>query len=299
VFGRKVPGAKFYLEHEFLNVGAKEQLIRRHAITSVLSPIEPKHIRAKIGYYRPGWTPKEAIEKSQMVLVDGSRLINQRKTQHYLFTQAYSMIMAEINKRKPGDPKDKPVSLVMDEVYSLLSIKGMAEEVGMLSPLYRSRKLHLYIVLQALAQLAPELRRQIWSIGNLMCFAVSNFDEAYEIAQQLFKYDVKKIKFPAANEKGQPITDPDRSQYLAIANQIQRFDHRECIMRRYMSEKNLDKYVRHIPKTKENPSYPVEDGVSELKERLLKARGIRVRDALEIINKRTLKISRPKVASRA
>jgi hypothetical protein len=82
--------------------------------------------------------------------VNGSKLINQRNTQHYLFTQAYSLIMAEINKRRPGNPEDEPVALVMDEVYSLLSIPGMAEEIGMISPLYRSRKLELYVVIQAL-----------------------------------------------------------------------------------------------------------------------------------------------------
>ncbi len=102
--------------------------------------------------------------------------------------------MSEINKRTPGDSNDKPVALVMDEVYSLLSIPGMAEEIGMLSPLYRSRKLELYVVLQALSQLAPELYRQIWSIGNIVCFGISNFDEAYELAQQLFRYEARTIK---------------------------------------------------------------------------------------------------------
>jgi hypothetical protein len=201
--------------------------------------------------------------------------------------------MAEINKRKPGNPKDNPVSLVMDEVYSLLSIKGMAEEVGMLAPLYRSRKLHLYIVLQALAQLAPELREQIWSIGNLVCFAVSNFDEAYEISQQLFKYHPKTEKLPRTSDIGHPIIEPDRGQYLSIANQIQRFGHRECIVRRFLDEKSLDKYARYIPQTKENPTTNLKESVSELKERLLVERGVRVQDALKVINHRTLKKNKP------
>jgi hypothetical protein len=292
-FGKYVPGAKFHLEHEYKNLKPNEQLLRRHAITSVLSPIEPEVIRARLGYIHPGWTPREAIEKNQLVLIDGSRLINQRKIQHYLFTQAYSLIMAEINKRKPGNPKDNPVSLVMDEVYSLLSIKGMAEEVGMLAPLYRSRKLHLYIVLQALAQLAPELREQIWSIGNLVCFAVSNFDEAYEISQQLFKYHPNTEKLPRTSDIGHPIIEPDRGQYLSIANQIQRFGHRECIVRRFLDEKSLDKYARYIPQTKENPTTNLKESVSELKERLLVERGVRVQDALKVINHRTLKKNKP------
>ena len=65
--------------------------------------------------------------------------------------------MQEINKRRPADPNDLPVSLVLDEVYSLLRIPGMADEIASLSPQYRSRKLQLYIVLQELAQVSREL----------------------------------------------------------------------------------------------------------------------------------------------
>jgi len=257
----------------------------------MLGVIEPKNIRARIGYYRPGWTPKGAIEKGLIVLVDGSELINQRNTQHYLFTQVYSLIMQEINKRQPGDPNDRPVALVMDEVYSLLAIPGMAEEIGMLSPLYRSRKLELYIVLQALSQLAPNLRRQIWSIGNIVSFAISDFDEAYDLAQQLFKYEGDTIRRAAPTQSSQPILEPDRGQYLKIANQIQRMKHRECIVRRYMSEKQLDRYVRYVAQTKEISNVQPEEQVDDIKERLLKERGVRVKDSLEVINKRKLTLA--------
>src|SRR3990170_4305875 len=254
----------------------------------MLGAVESREIRAKVGYYRPGWTPKEAIEKGLIVLINGARLINQKNAQHYLFTQVYSLILHEINKRTPGNPDDQPVALVMDEVYSLLSIPGMAEEVGMLSPLYRSRKLELYIVLQALSQLAKNLREQIWSIGNVVCFAVSDFNEAYEMAQQIFKYIPTTVKLPAKTEVQQPITEPDRGQYLAIANWLQRLNHRECIIKRYYSEQLLDKYVRHVPRTKDHPpTHPTND-LQQLKDALLEKRGVLVRDALEVINKRTM-----------
>jgi len=197
--------------------------------------------------------------------------------------------MNEINKRIPGDPKDKPVALVMDEVYSLLSIPGMAEEVGMLSPLYRSRKLELYIVLQALSQLALTLRQQIWSIGNVVSFAVSNFEEAYEIAQQIFAYRPDTVKLDPKTDTQQPMLEADRGQYLQIANDIQRMQHRECIMRRYVSEKVLDRHTLWVRKTKDVSTSDVK--LLELKENLLKQRGVRVRDALEEINKRDLPIT--------
>jgi hypothetical protein len=110
----------------------------------------------------------------------------------------------------------------------------------MLAPLYRSRKLELYIVLQALSQLALTLREQIWSIGNIVSFAVSNFQESYELAQQIFTYEPQTIKLTAKTDTSQPIVETDRGQYLQIANDIQRMKHRECIVRRYQSEKVLD-----------------------------------------------------------
>jgi len=287
-FGHKVPEAKWFLEKLYLNLRNQERELRSYAVLALLGSIEPRETRARVGYFQPGWTPQEAIEKGLMVLVTGARLINQRMTQHYLFTQVYSLIMAEINKRQPGNPNDRPVALVMDEVYSLLSIPGMAKEIGMLSPLYRSRKLQLYIVLQALSQLSPTLRDQIWSLGNIVCFAISNFDEAYELAQQLFPYAPNTIKVPARSERGQPIMEPDRGQYLAIANWIQRLKHRECVIRRYVSEKDMDRYVYYVPKTKENPANDIGETITEVKESLIRERGVRVRDALEIINQRKI-----------
>lgn len=290
-FGNKVPEAKWFMERMYLQLKPQERELRSYALLALLGAIEPRAARARVGFYRPGWTPKEAIQKGLMVLVNGSRLINEKNTQHYLFTQAYSLIMAEINKRQPGNPSDQPIALVMDEVYSLLSIPGMAEEVGMLSPLYRSRKLELYVVLQSLAQLAPVLREQIWSIGNVMSFAVSNFDDAYDVAQQLFRYDPLSVKLPTQFPISRPVIESDRSQYLTIANWIQRLQHRQCIVRRFWSEKKLDQHIRMVPKTRELPYRKIEDNLGEVKESLLKERGVLIRDALEVINQRKLTVA--------
>ena len=288
-FGNKVPEAKWFFQNAFLNLKHNERELRSYALLAMLGTIETPETRARVGFHTPAWTPREAIREGLMVLVNGARLINQRNTQHYLFTQVYSLIMSEINKRRPGNPNDKPIALVMDEVYSLLSIPGMAEEIGTLSPLYRSRKLELYIVLQSLSQLALTLKQQIWSIGNLVCFAISNFEEAYELAQQLFVYEPKTIKVAARSDTQQPIIEPDRGQYLKIANDIQRMTHRECIVRRYESERVLDKYVRWVKKTRETKNMPSEAAINELKERLLQKRGVRVSDALKEVNRRGVK----------
>jgi hypothetical protein len=296
-YGNKIPEAKWFFEKAFFSLKENERELRTYAILALLGVIETPTARARVGYPRPGWTPREAIRNGLMVIVNGGRLINQRNTQHYLFTQAYSLIMSEMNRRSPADPNDKPVALVMDEVYSLISIPGMAEEVGMLAPLYRSRKLELYIVLQSLSQLALTLRQQIWSVGNIVSFAVSNFEEAYELSQQIFIYDAKTIKLDAKSDSGQPIVETDRGQYLQIANDLQRMTHRECIIRRYQSEKVLDKYVLWVKQTRNTPQINVQK-VSELKEMLLKKRAVRVSAALDVINRRVL-VNAPKHTPKA
>ena len=152
--------------------------------------------------------------------------------------------------------------------------------------------MELYVVLQTLSQLAPTLREQIWSIGNVVCFAISNFEEAYEIAQQLFKYEPQSVKLAATTPDRQPVVEPDRGQYLTLANYIQRMNHRECIMRRYTSEKQLDPYVWHVSKTRPHPTNQPAIPTREIKEQILKERGVSVRDALEVINQRKLQVER-------
>ena len=291
-FGGNMPDTKFFLEKIYLGWKNEERELRCYAIVALLNMIEAREVRARLGYYRPGWTPKEAIEKGLMVIVDGSRLINQKNAQHYLFTQVYSLIMQEINRRIPGDPNDQPVALVMDEVYSLLGIPGMAEEVGMLSPLYRSRKLEPYIVLQTLSQLAPPLNKQIWSFGNKIIGAIENKDEAEEIARQLFKYDPRYMKQPARNPNQNSITEPEAGQDRIIADWIQNLKFREFLMRRFISEREVEPMVVHVTRTRSLPTHPPYCNVWELEDRLLKERGIPVRDALEVINQRKIEQER-------
>ena len=296
-FGFKVPELKWYFEREFLsgNVKGSERELRTYSLRAILGVVEPRETRARLGYYRPGWTTKEAIEKGLIVLVSGENLINQEQTQHYLFTQVYSLILAEINKRSPSNSGDLPIMLVLDEVYSLIQIPGMADEVGKISPLYRSRKLELIVVIQALWQLEKELREKIWSLGNVVCFALHDMNEAYEVSQQLFKYDPQTVKVPSRSDFGQPIIEPDRGQYLSHANWVQSLANRQCVMRRYESESRPDKFIRFVPRTKELPSgYPYEI-LGDVKASLLRERGVRVRDAMEVINQRKIMRKPPRV----
>ena len=292
-FGGSIPDAKWYFEKFFDELSDSEQYKRTSALLSVLGAVEPATTRAKLGYYKPAWTANGAVEKGQIILVDGSGLANHESSRDYLFMQAYSLIKAEIDKRIPDDPRDKPVSLVMDEVVSILRIPSMADEIASIPSQNRSRKLQLYIALQELNQVSKELRPHLWSLGNIVCFAMTNFDEAVEIAQQLFPYVPTDIKLPSKSEYAQPVTEISTGQYIKLANQIQRLNHRHCLIRYYKNERDMDQYIHDVLKTSDVPGGEVD--VWSLRERLLKEHGVPVRTALKEINERKLSIEIGKV----
>jgi hypothetical protein len=170
----------------------------------------------------------------------------------------------------------------------LIRIPGMAEEIGRISPQYRSRRLQMIVVIQALWQLAENLKEQIWSLGNVTCFGVEDFNEAYIVAKQLFQYDPSSIRFPPAHEADKPVGESDRGQFLKHANWLQHLKHRECVMRRYITEGEEEPFVAYIRQTSEKPSKPIDEPLLVIKERLLRRRAIPIEDALKSVNKRNL-----------
>jgi hypothetical protein len=186
------------------------------------------------------------------------------------------------------NPNDQPILLVIDEVPMLLKIPGMAEEIGKISPQYRSRGMNLILIIQALWQLAENLEEQIWSLGNVVSFGIDDFGEAFALSQQLFEYNPQSVKLEPTTARGQPVVEADRGQYLTAANWIQRLEHREAVMRSYINEAEQELFVRHIARTSEKPDSPLTESLAEIKDRLLRRRAIPVKDALKVINQRKL-----------
>ena len=290
-FGFREPAAKWYFEHEYLPrdvmKGTEKELTTR-ALRYILGKIEGREIRATLGYYKPGWTPKEATENGELVIIDGHELINQPEAQHYELMQNFSLVMSWINKREVDDPLYHPVMIGFDETYTVLQIQGMAEWLGMVSPLYRSRRIQLLIIIQALWQLNEQLAKQIWTLGNIVSFAVSNSDEAETIAKQLFVYDPKFVKHAPKTEYQNATTEPEAGQDRIIADWIQNLQARQFIMRRYETEQKKEKGVLFVPKTANTPITSSFIELTELKKILMKDRGVPIRDALEVINQRKL-----------
>ena len=298
-YGQFVPDAKWYLEKVLLREKLTPQ--GREASTKslidALSVIEPKPLRARYGTDKPGVTVQEVIEKSLIYFVGGSALNNQKNGQAFVFWDEYMSLKSIINKRTPHDDNDVPVLLVIDEVYQLFKIPGMAEEIGQISAYYRSRKLQLIMVIQAFWQLDEVLKDQIWNLGNLVTFALGNHDDAYKFSQQAFKYDQRQEKMPARSEGGQPILETDRGQYLTEADWIQNLGWRQMVMRRYINERERESFVTFIKRTRDKPQVHLAEPLESIKERLFKRRAIPIREALREINQRkiTFTTKRPSI----
>jgi hypothetical protein len=285
-FGHKVKGAQAYFKRQFLPQSEHERGLRSYTLRSVLGSLDPKPIRARVGYHTPSWTPKEAIRKGLIVLVSGERLINQEAALGILFNDVCSQILAVINERTPHDPNDKPVLMVIDEVPMLLEIKGMADEIGKVSPRYRSRKLQIIVIIHMLAQLDDDLQKKIWGLGNMVCFGIDSHKESYAITQQLFNFDPSGSRRP--REMDSPIADQDRTQYLVGANWLQHLPARAVVLKRWIDEGTEDKFVRFIRKTSDIQEKPLRESLTLTKERLLRRNSVPIKDALRVVNDRTL-----------
>jgi hypothetical protein len=293
-FGGFVPNAKWYLEKQLLRkeITATALEARTASLIGALGVIESGPLRARYGYIRPGITVREIIDKGLIYIVSGAKLTNQKKAQAWVYWDEYASLKAIINKRSPHDPNEKPVLLVIDEVYQLFEIKGMAKEIGLITSYYRSRKLQLMIIIQAFWQLDDKLKEQFWNLGNLVTFSLDNFDDSYKFAQQVFMYDPSSEKFPARSEIGQPIVEQDRGQYLTAANWIQNLKWRQMVMRRYVNEREKEQFVGFVRKTREKPEVQLPEPLDAIKERLLRRWAVEVEAALEVVNERSFKTVR-------
>ena len=287
-FGTRCPDAAWYFRREYLPKdimkGTEKELSSR-ALRYMFGKTSGISTRATLGYYKPTVTPKEVTEKGLLYIIDAHLMNNLPEAQHYLLMQQFSQIMSWINKREV-DADDPPAMIAFDETYTILKIPGMAEWLGMVSPIYRSRKIQLLIIIQALWQLDEQLAKQIWTLGNIVSFAVSNSNEAEEIAKQLFKYNPISVKQQALTPYQNPTTEPVAGQNRIYADWIQSLQARQMIMRRYITEQKREEYVQFVNKTADTPIAPLNISLPDLKEYLINSRGVSVRDALEEINKR-------------
>jgi hypothetical protein len=227
------------------------------------------------------------MEKGQIVIVSGERLLNQKDLLGYLMVQRHSLYLQEINKREPN--RDYPYSFeVIDELPMLLKIEGMSEGIADIASWYRGRKVCLMVIIQSLSQLSENLLERAWTFGNFVTFAMGYFAEAEQIGYNQLQYDPLRVKQYPLNAFQNPTTEPHRGQYAQYANWIQNLKHRECLVKRYFSEAKRDPYVRHVRRTPELPPAPPTEAYEAYQDRLIRSRAVPIREALAMVNNRRL-----------
>jgi hypothetical protein len=164
----------------------------------------------------------------------------------------------------------------------------MAQEIAGITSFYRNRKVQPILSIQATWQVDKSAVDQIWSLGNQWVGGLDDFNDARQAAEHLFYYGPTTVKQPPRTETQNPITEPEHGQFTGHANWIQSFRHREAVLRRYFSETDMDRWVRHVARIQEIPVLDDPQAIAELSEEIFCSRAVPIREALEVVNQRHL-----------
>jgi hypothetical protein len=285
--GGRAPSAKWYFEAQ-KQATSQERDMRSYALRSALGVVEPRELRARVGYYKPSWTVGELERKGLCCIVSGEYMLGREQQFNYVVMQIHSLFRMQMNQRRPDDPAVKPFLYVLEEVPALYQIPGMAQEIAGITSFYRSRKVEVILSLQATWQVDKSAAEHIWSLGNLLVFGLDDFNDARLAAEHLFYYGPTTVKQESRTATQNPITEPEHGQYTAAANWIQSFRQREVVIRRYFSESQMDRFVRHVTRIQDIPVSDNAQAIGELSEQIFRSRAISIREALEVINQRVL-----------
>jgi hypothetical protein len=289
-YGSLSSSAKWFLDR-YRKMKADEAEKRILGLLAVLDDIEAPEIYPRVGYHRPSYTFAKLLREGGILLVNLHRVNTQDRTLALIVTQIISHLMQEVQKRTPNNPNDNRVIFSVDELPTVLGLSNIQDAIKKMGSYMRSRKLSSILIAQDVSQFPIELRPHIWNYGSVTIFKLRNSDSAYEAAQQMFPYIPNTVKAQSKSPNGQDIYEPDRGQYLQIANMIREMKHRECIQRRQISEKESEKYIQWVEKTKEATFTATDREVQELKDYLLRLHGFRVDEVIASIKRR---INEPK-----
>lgn len=284
-------GAQNFFNQEFGKGGQGELNKQTYFLRTAFGTIEPDTARARFGANDPAYTFPDVIKNGNVVVISGEWLANQPALQNYTFGQIYSLLMAEVYKRRPNDPKNKPVLLIIDELYVLLKAEnGISSKVGEAQSLLRARNFGQILSCQSLWQLSTKLREQVWSMGGFVSFAQENVEHTLTASQQKLLYDNVLIRQPAKTDTQLHDTESLQGEFMMWANWLQRLKFRECIQVRYKNQSERDEWVYHIKQTPELPPKVPSENYEQWHQWLLKKNARPLREALEVVRTRRLRM---------
>lgn len=155
-------------------------------------------MRAKFGASTPGINWDKVVEGGYAVLLDFRHEYDlERRRFKMLWTYNYFM---EFIKHRGAGHRHKPVSLVIDELASLLNAQSLSVNLfsqdldELINVIARNYRIWLTIAHQEMFQLDEKTQKTLMTMGTQIFGSTSDMDAALSLARQFFRIDPLKVK---------------------------------------------------------------------------------------------------------
>lgn len=308
-FRHKVFGAtrKYHSDTVMFYEGVWEGLSKTkkyEEISSFLNKLFPfivdYRLRATVGGGRPTFTFQEIEDKKLAVLFDLSGLTEEGKE------LVASLIISKIDRQIfKWNGRKTPLSVVIDELKSLLSYEYIQQDIEKFHSQGRSYNLWVTLAHQNMHQVEVGVREALWSIDTQFVMRQNNYDDALESVRNLLQIAPEAYKVIGDEERefAIPVSEQERQELEVLQNAPQRLG----IFKRPVKLRNHLLFGSEESKRRgewaQVPIIPIE-GVSKedvewLKQYSLRRWGRHIDDVLEEIDERipqfmNVKFDKPK-----
>jgi hypothetical protein len=215
----KISAAEKFLTENYSRSTPTERRIRSWSFESrIWTYLNSPSLKATVGQGRPTIDWQEVAAKRLAVIFDFRNLSNQKPLEH-LSLLTFEYFLTFVKRRGIG--AHDPISLVIDELPTLIEYQSLEPDVRSLATRFRAFRLWSTIGHQALYQLSPKLREAAWSFRNQVIGQQANMTDAEDVVNNLLG-----------------IADP--LERRLVAQLLQRLPARQFLLRRQRSEQAAD-----------------------------------------------------------
>jgi hypothetical protein len=264
--GDRIAPAEKFLTETFSKLTPAERRTRSWSFESrIWSYLNSPSLKATVGQGKPSIDWHEVVRKHFAVIFDFRNLSSQQPLEQ-LSLLTFDNFLTFLKKRGIG--AQDPISLVIDELPTLLEYQSIEPDVRSLATRFRAYRLWPTIGHQALYQLSPKLREAAWSFRNQIIGQQANVGDAESVVANLLNIG-------------------DLIERSAIAGLMQRLPARRFLFRRQRSEQEVDRQTYWI-RTLEMPEVAQISNVAvtTAKQANLERFSTRVTDARRMIEDR-------------
>lgn len=282
----------------FRALAEEKQSSRSRHVDSLLTKVAIFNLdptmRAMFGASTPGIEWSNVVERRLAVLLD-FRHEHDIERRRFKMLWGFTYFLDFVKNRGAG--RHRPVSLIVDELTSLLSVHGLAVDLfaaeldELINVIARNYGLWLTIAHQELFQLSERAQKTLMAMGTQMLGVTSDAAAAVTLAQQFFRYDphwVKKYEPVYFGSQGVASIIDYRSveytveeQFLLRSYDIRHQGRFHFLVRPALGEGETRGGLRPVSLAAfDTNRYPDEELVATARQLLVSRRGRRVGDVL-------------------